>query len=72
MHDQLHLLATILAQWRHPVASNNALDLLHQAIRAVLYRRTAVAIKTASKVGQFFHRHFVCCCPGGRWGNKIK
>jgi hypothetical protein len=53
MHDQLHLLAAILAQWRHSVASNKTLDLLHQAMHTVLYRRTAVAIKIASKVGPF-------------------
>jgi hypothetical protein len=35
----------------------------------VLYRSTAAAIKTASKVGPFFHCRFVCCCPGGRLGD---
>ncbi len=25
--------------------------------------------KMASKVGPFFCRYFVCCCPGSRWGN---
>ncbi len=63
------LLAAIFSQWWCPVASTKALDLLHQALRAVLYRRTAVAIKMASKVGAFFHCCFVCCCPGGCWGN---
>jgi hypothetical protein len=48
------LSATMLAQWWHPVASTKALDLLHQAISAVLYQRTATAIKMASKVGPFF------------------
>jgi hypothetical protein len=43
------LSAAILAQWRHPVASTKALDLLHQAMRVILYRRTARAIKMASK-----------------------
>ncbi len=38
-------------------------------MRMVLYRRTATAIKMASLFGTFFCRHFVCCCPGGRWGN---
>ncbi len=36
---------------------------------AVTYRRIAMAIKTASKVGAFLHPCFFCCCPGGRWGN---
>jgi hypothetical protein len=70
MHDQLQLLATILSQWLRPVASTKALDLLHQVMRMVLYRRTAMAIKMASKVGPYFHHHFVCCCPdGGHWGD---
>jgi hypothetical protein len=30
-----------------------ALDLLHRAMRSVLYHRIAVAIETASKVGTF-------------------
>ncbi len=51
------------------MASSEALDLLHWAMHAVMYRCIAMAIKTASKVGAFFHRCFVCCCPGGRWGN---
>jgi hypothetical protein len=54
MHDQLHLLAAILAQWWHPVASPKALDLLHPAMCTVLYWHTAVAIKMASKVGPIF------------------
>ncbi len=40
------------------MASSEALDLLHQAMRAVTYRRIAMAIKTASKVGEFVD----CCC----------
>jgi hypothetical protein len=36
----------------------------------VLYRRNAAAIEMASFVGTFFHCRFVCCCTGGRWGNK--
>jgi hypothetical protein len=23
----------------------------------------------ASLLGKLFHRRFVCCCPGGCWGN---
>jgi hypothetical protein len=47
---------------------SEALDLLHQAMRAVTYRRIAMAIKMTSKVGVCFAIVF-CCCPGGRWGN---
>jgi hypothetical protein len=68
-HVPFMLLAEIPTQWQHPVASSEALDLLHWAMHAVLYRRTAAAIKMASKVGPFFCHHFICCCPGGRWGN---
>jgi hypothetical protein len=53
MHDQLHLLAAILAQWQRLVASNKALNLLHWAMCAVTYRRIAMAIKTASFLGVF-------------------
>jgi hypothetical protein len=67
--DQLQLLAIILTQWRHLVASIKVLNLLYQAMCAVLYRRTAAAIKMASLLGTFFCHCFVCCCPGGRWGN---
>ncbi len=63
------LLAAILAQWQHPVASREALDLLHQAICAVLYRRTAAAIKMACKVGAFFYCCLFACCPGSRQGD---
>jgi hypothetical protein len=38
-------------------------------MHAVLYRRTAAAIKKASLLGTFCCRRFVCCCPGSRWGN---
>jgi hypothetical protein len=63
--DRLQLSATILARWRHLVASNKALNLLYRVMRAVLYRRTAAAIKMASLLGTFCCC-FVCCCPGGR------
>jgi hypothetical protein len=59
----------ILARWWHPVASNEALDLLHQAMRVVMYRPIAMAIKTASKVGVFVDCCLFACCPGGRRGN---
>ncbi len=44
----------VLAQWWHAVASRKAMNLLHWAMHAVSYRRTATAIKTDSKVGAFF------------------
>jgi hypothetical protein len=66
--DQLHVLAAILTRWWHPVASTKALDLLYQAMHAVLYRRTTRAIKMARKVGPLFCC-FVCCHPGGCWGD---
>ena len=50
-HVPVMLLERVLAQWWHPVASGEALDLLHWVMHAVLYRRSAMAIKTASKVG---------------------
>jgi hypothetical protein len=53
MHVQWLLFAAILARWQHLVASNKALNLFYWAIRAVLYRRTAAAIKLASKIGVF-------------------
>jgi hypothetical protein len=59
MHDQLHLSAAILAQWWHPVAYSEALDLLHWAMQVVTYRCITMAIKIATKVGVFLHRCFV-------------
>ncbi len=69
MRDQLLLSATILAQSRRPVASSEAPNLLHWVLRMVLYRYTTAAIKMASKVVACCHCCFVCCHPGGRWGN---
>jgi hypothetical protein len=68
-HVRRMLSGIILAQWRHPVAYSEAQDLLHQAMRAVTYRRIAMAIKTASFVGVFVDCCLFACCPGGRWGN---
>ncbi len=46
-----------------------ATNLLHRAMRAVLYCRIATAIKMASKGrGHVAHRR-VHCVPGGRWGD---
>ncbi len=58
-----------LAQYWHPMASSESLDLLHQTMHTVTHGSIAVAIRMASKVGVFFHPCFVCCCPGGCWGN---
>jgi hypothetical protein len=68
-HVPFMLLDIILAQWRRPVASSKALDLLHRAMHAVTYRCIAMAIKTASFVGIFVDCCLFVCCPGGRWGN---
>jgi hypothetical protein len=63
------LSSIILARWQRPVASSEALDLLHQAMRAVTYRCIAMAIKLASFAGVFVDCCLYACCPGGRWGN---
>jgi len=36
-------MAQALAQWRHPLASSEALDVLHRAMRLALYRCIAMA-----------------------------
>jgi hypothetical protein len=59
----------VLTRWWPPVASNKALDLLYWAMCAVLYRRTAAAIETASFLGVFVDCCLFACCLGGRWGN---
>ncbi len=51
------------------MASSEAMDLLYQAMHAVLYRRTAVAIETASLLGVFVDYCLLACCPGSLWGN---
>ncbi len=63
------LLGIILAQWRRPVASSEALDFLHWAMHVVTYRRIAMAIKMASFAGVFFDFCLYACCPGGCWGD---
>ncbi len=69
MHDQLRLLATILAQWQRLVASNKALNLLHWAMCTVTYWHIATAIETASFLGVFVDCCLFAYCPGGCWGN---
>ncbi len=56
-----------LDQWQRPVASSEALDLLHWPMHAITHLRIAMAIKTASKVGLFVHHCLFAYCPGGRW-----
>ncbi len=51
------------------MASSEALDLLHWAMRTVMYRRIAMAIETASFVGIFVDCCLFACCPGSCWGN---
>ncbi len=68
-HVQFMLSDIILARWRRPVASSEALDLLHWAMRAVTYRRIAMVIKTATFVGVFVDCCLFARCPGGCWGN---
>ncbi len=68
--DQLQLSAAILAQWQLPVAYSEALDLLHQAMHVVMYRRITMAFKMAIFAGVFVDCCLYACCPGGRWGNR--
>jgi hypothetical protein len=51
------------------VASSKALDLPYQAMRAVLYRRTAAAINMATFSGVFVDCGLFACCSGSRWGD---
>jgi hypothetical protein len=67
-HVQFMLLDIILTQWQRPVASCEALDLLHWAMHAVTYQHIAMAIKTATFLGVFVDCCLFACCPCGRWG----
>jgi hypothetical protein len=40
----------VVTQWRHPVASGVALDMLHWAMRFVLHWPTAMAIETTGLI----------------------
>ena len=53
MHDQLLLLAAILARWRRPVSFVKALNLLYWAMCVVSYQRITVAIKQPGNVVHF-------------------
>jgi len=46
--------AQALAQWQHPVALNEALDMLHWAMCPELYCHICIAIKIASDLPAFF------------------
>jgi hypothetical protein len=56
----------VLARWWHPLAFSEAPDPLHRPMHAVSYRRIAMAIETARKVGVFSHCYVVDCRPGVR------
>jgi hypothetical protein len=43
----------VVAQWRRPVASGVALDMLHWAMHFILHRQTAMANKMAHNGGTF-------------------
>ncbi len=68
-HVRFILSDIILARWQRPVASSKALDILHWAMHAVLYRGTAAAINMATFLGVFVDCCLFACCSGGRWGN---
>ena len=59
----------VLTWWWHPMASSEVLDLLHQTMRMVSYRRIVMSIKIASFVGVFVDRCLFACCASGRWGD---
>jgi hypothetical protein len=46
----------VVAQWRHPVASDKALVMLHREMRSVWHRRTAMAIEMARDGAAFVRR----------------
>ncbi len=51
-----------LAQWRHPVASSETLDVLHEAMHPASHRHNPMVIKIASNFLLFLLSCF-CCCP---------
>jgi hypothetical protein len=46
--------AQTLAQWRHPLLSREALDVLYWVMRPASYRRIRMAIEIASDLPAFF------------------
>ncbi len=65
----LMLSERVLARWWRLLAFMKATNHLHQATRAVLYRRIATAIEMTSKEGVHFAHCCVDCRPGGRRGD---
>jgi hypothetical protein len=61
----------IFAQRQRPVASSEALDLLHQAMCAVTYRRIAAAINTATFLGVFVNCCLFAYCPLQQLGRYV-
>ena len=53
----------VVARWRRSVASGEALDMLHRAMRSVSHRRTVMAIEMACNGGHSFAAaaYFDCC-----------
>ncbi len=47
-------MAQALTQWRHPVASSEARDVIHWAMRPALYRRIRMVIEITSTFPAFF------------------
>jgi hypothetical protein len=47
-------LAQALAQWQHPVASHEALDVLHWVMQPALHCRIRMVIKVTSNLPAFF------------------
>ncbi len=50
-------------------SGKKALNLFHQAMCAVTYRRIAMAINLATFLESFVDCCLFFCCPGGRWGD---
>jgi hypothetical protein len=46
--------AQALARWQHPVASSEALDVLHWAMHPALHRCICMVIEVASNLPAFF------------------
>jgi hypothetical protein len=46
--------AQALAQWQHPVASSEALDVLHWTMHPASHRRIRMVIEVASDLPAFF------------------
>jgi len=47
----------VIARWRRPVASGEALVILHWVMHSVSHRHTAMAIEIAHDAGAFVRRH---------------